>query len=431
MRLQNGSRVCVVGGGPAGSFAAIHLLEQARARGLDIEVLVFEPRDFSSPGGKNCKGCAGILSAGMATALRSCGLALPEPVVQSDLRAYRVYVNQQVTHIEQPNPQRQILSVYRGRQPRLGCLEPAASFDGYVLAQACARGARHVLARVRSVEWDGRPLVQTGQATFPADLLVLATGVNSRSPLAPAFGYQPPQTAPMAQAELARPDGWPEQTVAGFFGGLPQLVFGAMVPKRHYVSVSLLWRGPTQDAFSLFYKAHAQALQPFFPKPPHNVCQCAPRIVVRPAQTYFGDRWVAVGDAAVSRLYKDGIHSAFLTSRTAMQVAVEQGVARRDFQHAYAPVCQRLALDNRFGELMFELGSRAVRSPALAQAFAHCIRTETGRPFEQRTCSRLVWGMLTGDESYRDLFRLALKPAWMLGLGCELLRARLAAPTGA
>ena len=27
--LSDGSRVCIVGGGPAGSFAALHLLDQA------------------------------------------------------------------------------------------------------------------------------------------------------------------------------------------------------------------------------------------------------------------------------------------------------------------------------------------------------------------------------------------------------------------
>ena len=62
-RLSDGSRVCIVGGGPAGCFAALHLLDQAEKQGLRLEVLIFEPRDFNRPGPSGCNRCAGILSS--------------------------------------------------------------------------------------------------------------------------------------------------------------------------------------------------------------------------------------------------------------------------------------------------------------------------------------------------------------------------------
>jgi len=425
IRLQNGSRACIIGGGPAGSFSALHLLKLAQEHGIHLDVLIFEPRDFCAGAGReSCKGCAGILSAGMVRNFSSLGITLPPQVIQAELRAYVVHVYGQVTAIEQPDPQRRILSIYRGTGPRLHQGEPCASFDGYLLSQACERGAQLVPHRARLVEWDQGPVVQTAHEGFRADLVVLASGVNSRPPLSPAFGYQPPATAVMAQEEVPRPENWPDYKVAGFFGQPKGVAFGAIVPKGPYLNVSLLGQEETAaDAVRRFYASQEQALGRFFPSSPQSLCSCTARIAVGPARVYFGDRWVAVGDAAVSRLYKDGIYSAFLTSGAAMRAAVEEGIAREDWRHAYAPFCRRMATDNWYGELLFKLSLLAMQNSLVARACVECIRSEANWPVDRRIFSRLMWGMLTGDEAYRDLFWLALKPRAIIGLSRELIRA--------
>ena len=50
MVLDDGSRIGVVGGGPAGSFFAYFLLTFAERMGLEVEVDIYEPRDFTQPG---------------------------------------------------------------------------------------------------------------------------------------------------------------------------------------------------------------------------------------------------------------------------------------------------------------------------------------------------------------------------------------------
>jgi flavin-dependent dehydrogenase len=422
LRLRNGDRVCIIGGGPAGSSSALHLLRLARQQGIDLEVVIYEPHDFFTPGAThNCKGCAGILSAGALERMANLGLALPPEVVQSELREYEIHVPGQVTVIQQPVAGRKILSVYRGTGPRRHRGEPLASFDGFLLSAAMAAGAQYVRARVRKVTWEGRPVVHLDQTDQPADLLVLATGVNSRSPLDPVFGYQPPKSAVMAQDEILRPHDWPDDRVAGFFGDPPGLLFGALVPKGEYLNVSLLTRGSPAHAVQEFYVAQANSLPHFFPAKPQGVCGCSPRILTEPATAYFGDRWVCVGDAVVSHLYKDGINSAFITAKAAMTSAMGAGIGREDFRRTYRPICDHLAADNRYGALLYAAFSRLLSVPRCASAFADLVRGEAGLSIERQLHARLLWGMLTGAEPYRDLLRLVLKPRGLLAFGRQWL----------
>jgi len=424
LRLRNGDRVVVVGGGPAGSFAALHLLAAARQAGLACQVDIYEPRDFFTPGAsRNCKGCAGVLSAGALQRMASLGLTIPSEVIQSELRVYQLHVAGQMTTIEQPVAGRRILSVYRGAGPRRRTGPPPASFDGFLLGQAIDAGARVIRARVRKVSWEGRPVVHTDGGSDAADLLVLATGVNSRSPLEESFGYRPPSSEVMVQDEIPRPDNWPEDTVVGFFGQPPGLLFGALVPKGEYLNVSLLWRGKGAGVHALqqFYTAHAPILADFFTGEPPSLCGCNPRILTGPAEVYFGDRWVSVGDAAASHLFKDGINSAFLTARAAMTTAVTAGIGREDFRNAYEPVCRSIAVDNRYGAVLYSLTSRLLSRPRMARAFSGAVAAEAGRGFGRQSHARLLWGMLTGDESYASLFRLALAPRGVLAFARQLL----------
>jgi flavin-dependent dehydrogenase len=424
--LQDGGRVCIVGGGPAGSFAALHVLKMACARGLTLDVVIFEPHDpFSLPGPHSCKGCAGIVSSGLVHNLASLGLTVPPDVIQSELHAYVIHMFGQVATVSQPDPARRILSVYRGAGPRRHSGPPLASFDSFLLASACRSGASHVAARVRHVTLeDGRPVVHVDGRSFPADLLVLATGVNSRPPLDDAFGYTAPQTLVMVQDEVVRPPDWPDYKVAGFFGQPTGLVFGAMVPKHDYLNVSLLWPDAGAGAIERFYTAQQDALLHFFPDGPRSLCGCNPRIVVRPAPRYCGARWVAVGDAAVARLYKDGINSAFLTAQAAMRTALERGVGSEDLRAGYGPYVRHVAHDNAYGLALYALSSRALRLPNLAMAWLACMQAETGLPVKRRVQSRIMWGLLTGDESYQALFRLLIQPRGLWRLARRLAVTR-------
>ncbi len=413
LSLSDGDRVCIVGGGPAGSFTALHLLRLARFHGLSLEVTIFEPRDFSMPGPGGCNRCAGILSTRLLDGLERLELELPREVVQAPIRSYAIHIDGDTIPIHQPDPRRRIVSVYRGGGPRLLQSEPLAGFDGFLLNAATERGARHLRGRVLRIAQEDRPVVHLARERFHADLLVLATGVNSRAPLEPSFGYRAPPTAIMAQDEVLRPPGWPDDQVKAFFRRPRGLLFGALTPKGQYVNISLMGRNLKTDAVSDFLEA--QSLSESLPLPQGSLCGCTPRIAVGKARGFYGDRWVAVGDAAVTRLYKDGIGSAFATAERAMQTAFTHGIGKRAWRAGYAPACRRIASDNAYGRMLFGLWDLTVGSPRLLQLWKRAVRLEEREAIERRVHMRVLWGMFTGDEPYRDLMRLSIGPAGLRG----------------
>ncbi len=423
MRLKDGSRVGIVGGGPAGCFAAIQLLNRARESGLRLDVRIFDPRfDTDISGVAACKGCAGIVSANAVQSMESLGLNVAPRVVQETIEEYRVHILGQTIRLPQPQPGRKILSVYRGRGPRTHRGAPIESFDLYLISEAVARGAGYVPERVRSLGWDRGPLVRTDSTSFAADLIVLAAGVNNRPIPELFFNYTPPQTGVMAQDEIRKPAGWPAHTVIAFFGEPKGLIFGALVPKREYLNVSLLGHHMGADPIREFFRAQKEPMAEYFTAPLENCCGCLPRVPLHIAPRYYGDQWVAVGDAAVARLYKDGIYSSFVTAEAAMRTALDQGIDAEAFKTGYEPTARRIAADNRYGDILFAISTAILRNPRLTAAFLYSLRLDETRPAGKKILARLIWGMLTGDESYRLLFRMSFRPRELAELGREIIR---------
>lgn len=401
----------------------MHLLRLGELYDIHLEVLIFEPRDFTRTGPAGCNRCAGILSSRLWKNLDELGLSIPKDVIQADLDSYRVHFNHQSIQLERPDPTRRIISVYRGGGPRMAQPVPERSFDQFLLSQAIQRGAVHVKHRVREVMWDGQPIVKTATDHYPADLLVLAIGINSRSPLELSFGYHPPKTEVMAQDEVIRPVDWKPDEVNAYFKYPSGLGFGAIIPKGRYLNISLLGKGFTPHSIDDFVTAQDLTTELHYSST-SGLCGCTPRIAVGASSHYFGDRWVAVGDAAATRLYKDGIGSAFQTAKSAMSVAMQAGVSHSSFRKHYAPTCRSIARDNNYGFLLFRLWNFVLNSPRFLHVWKAAIQWEMTQPISLRTHNQILWGMFTGDEPYRKLFYMGINPNGLLHLGYGLKSIR-------
>ncbi|HQT97240.1 MAG TPA: hypothetical protein PK416_05085 [Thermodesulfobacteriota bacterium] len=431
LRLKSGSRVAVIGGGPAGSFFSYFLLTMAAQAGLDLVVDVYEPRDFSQPGQSGCNKCGGIIYGSLVQSLAADGISLPSSVVQQGIAGYTFHTDEGSVRINPPSDEKRIASVRRGAGPCGVALSLLASFDGFLLELAEGKGARIVRERVTAAAMiEGRPRVTTKSGRSEEyDLLVGALGVNS--PDLKLFegcgtGYTPPTTTRTHITEILLGDEAIERylgnTMHVFLLDIPRLEFAAIIPKGEYATVCLLGRGIDQEMVdSFFRRPEVMRCFPAGWTPAGTQCRCFPSVTLGGADGLFGDRFVMIGDCCVSRLYKDGIGSAYRTAKAAAQTAFLSGISKRDFHRHYRPVYAGIAVDNRFGKFVFAITNLIKRSPFLRRGVMRMTNGEQAG-FATPRMSSVLWDTFTGNESHQNVFYRTLHPVFMARLFLETVK---------
>ncbi|MBI4338612.1 MAG: hypothetical protein HY680_01520 [Chloroflexi bacterium] len=422
MTLENGSRVAIIGGGPAGSLCAYFLLTFARRMEMDLAVDIFEPRDFGQPGPGGCNMCGGIVSESLVQALAVEGIELPANVVQRGIDSYVLHTDETAVRIDTPLHERRIAAVHRGGGPRDVSEVTFGGIDGHLMALAQELGAKVVRTRVREVDWqEGLPRVSHGKSSQTYDLLVGAFGVNSAGgQLLEQLGFKDkgPTTTKAYITEL----NLGHEVINQYFGSsmhvfllnIPRLDFAAIVPKGEFVTVCLLGRDIDRELVDAFFES--QAVKDCFPpsySPQEGACHCSPRINIREADRPFMDRVVLVGDGGATRLYKDGIGAAYRTAKAAALTAVFSGVSAQDFQKHYLPAYRSIAHDNRYGLVTFAVVHEIKRVRPLIRGTVRMTAREQARSGNTRSMSMVLWDMFTGSSPYRDIFFRTLAPGFV------------------
>lgn len=407
-------RVAVVGGGPAGSSFAIFVLDYAQRAGLHLDVTIFEPRDFTRPGPWGCNMCAGLIPVHMLRHLVEIDVNIPPHVIRNHISQYTLHTAAGQIRLPQPDPEGDVISVYRGNGPRDGpAWAECISLDHFLLETAQARGARVVNERASTVTLSPAA-VATRQGHYTCDLVVLAAGINRSAIHFEGIDIQPPPRSQMAQSEL-----WVgEERVRQILGEsvhivLPthdkRLKFGTLVPKGPCINISLLGEDLPPDSIETFL--HLPQVAQILPAQARAiVCSCRPHIAVGAARPLYADRFVAVGDAGITRLYKNGIGSALRTARRAAFTAVNYGVSEAAFRAHYGPLCREIAWDNQVGRVLFHFAPLYQNHHWFARPQLQTIAHEQALPPAQRLHSRLLWGMFTGAYTYTQLLLMALHP---------------------
>jgi flavin-dependent dehydrogenase len=421
--LDNGSRVAVIGGGPAGSFFTYFLFEMAERIGMELAVDIYEPRDFTKAGPQGCNMCGGIISESLVQLLATEGINLPSSVVQRGIDAYVLHMDVGTVRIEPTHREKRIAAVHRGAGPR-GVVESRwHSFDAHLLGLAKGRGAQVHAARVEGIDRNGgKPRITTKSGTSPGyDLLVGAVGVNTGALKLfeeMGAGYRAPGMTKTYICEL--PLG--ERTIKTYFGNamhmfllnLPRLEFAALIPKGDYVTMVMLGTGIDKTLVEAFFSA--PEVRRCFPpdwSPPPDYCRCSPAINISAAVKPFGDRMVLIGDSGVSRLYKDGIGGAYRTAKAAARTAVFAGVAQEDFRKGYLPVCRSLATDNGIGKIVFGFTRLIQKTTVLRKGLLRMTTAEQESRQWNPRMSDVLWDTFTGSAPYRDVFRRTLHPVFL------------------
>lgn len=434
-RLDSGSRIGVIGGGPAGAFFSYFALLTARRIGRHIDVDIFEPKDFSKSGPAGCNMCGGVVYESLVQSLAGEGIYLPQEVIQRRIDSYVLHTDEGSVRIETPLKEKRIAAVHRGGGPRTFRPENVQSFDAYLLGLARESGARVIAERVKNVGWtDGRRFIETKSGRREIyDLVVAATGVNAtpfgQEDATSAAGPAAPRTtrAHISEFFLTRSilKRYIGSSMHVFLLDIPRLEFAAIIPKSDYVTACLLGEEIDEPLVESFLKSNeVTACMPPLWKPPKDRCHCSPRINVGAAPRSFGDRIVSVGDCATTRLYKDGIGAAYRTGKAAALAAVLRGVTARAFERYYAPVCRRIEADNRIGKTIFAIIRIARNSHRVRRAVSRMVTREQRLTGARRRMSLILWDVFSGGASYRSILRRFLHPAFLGSFLVNLIAAR-------
>ena len=406
---------------------------------MTIGVDIFEPRDFSQQGPPGCNKCGGIIYESLVQSLATDGICLPSSVVQQGISDYTFHTDEGSIRIKPPSDEKRIASVRRGGGPCGATRSLLASFDGFLLTLAEGKGARIIRERVTEVAMvEGRPYVTAKSGLSDHyDLLVVAMGVNS--PDLKLFGgcataYTPPTTtkAHITEILLGKDaiDKHLGDSMHVFLLNIPRLKFAAIIPKGEYATVCLLGKDIDQalvDAF--FRRPEVMSCFPAGWTPDSTRCRCFPSVTLGGAHGAFGDRFVTIGDCFVSRLYKDGIGSAYRTAKAAAQTAFLEGISKRDFNKFYQPLCAAVASDNRFGKAVFTFTTLIKRLPFLRHGVMRMTRDEQGG-FAAPRMSSVLWDTFTGNASFPSIIARTIHPVFLARLfyetimGCVFSRNR-------
>jgi flavin-dependent dehydrogenase len=449
--LRDNATVAIIGGGPAGSFFAIHLLRQARARRRRLRIVVFERRrppprahpDVQCGPYKGCPRCAAGISPRLYDALTELGIVIPENVLQNRIQSISVQGDWKPVYLDVPKDRR-MLSVFRGTLPHGNGLGHA-SFDEFLIDAATDQGAELIGSPVQRVFYDleQHPVLCYNAAgrerTLTADFVAFACGVNERAH--PAAGrltasdlfrmlqpaYVPPRLRKALIVELAAPRDCIELTggrlhyVESSADDL-RLEMCSLLPKDGFVTITLIG-GSVDDAMSnrdnlavirrFVATSRARRILPADSELRIR-CVCNPSIVVGTATMPFAHRAAAIGDMAATRLYKDGILAAHDMARDLAEVIFERGIDSAALATGYGSTVDQFRRDNRYARLIFSLyrwffTSRSW-SRIIYQTFASERKSQYGssRSFEQ-----IFWAVSSGDEDYQQIAWAMIRPATM------------------
>ncbi len=417
--LKDGANIAVIGGGPSGSFFSIFALKMAKMVGKELNITIFEPKDFTKTGPAGCNHCGGVISELLVQTLAVEGINLPDTVVRKGINSYRLHTNYGSVFITTPSFDKTIATVYRGGGPK-DAVTDKESFDHFLLNRAIQEGAVHKPFLIDHIECrEGRPvLFSRKQELMEADLAVGAFGLNSATAKLVEdmkFGYKAPRVLTAAIAEIAMGG----DVVAKHFGNSiqlfllpnPEITFAAMIPKGAYVTLCIL--GSAAGAM------HVNTVNEFLELPAvkkvlpqssdyHVACRCLPKLNVSAPKKAFTDRMVMCGDAGSTRLFKDGLGAAYLMGKAAAKTAVFQGIGERQFAGDYYPAYKRIINDNNYGSLLYAVIGIYRKVGLLTKAMLKVVEKEqAGR--SDKTMSSILWDMFTGNEKYKKIFSHAFK----------------------
>ena len=422
LSLNDGDRVCVVGGGPAGSFYTYFLLEMAERIGLNLHVDIYESQDFFRPGPGGCNMCGGIISESLVQMLAAEGINLPPGIIQRGIESYRLHTDDGSVDIATPLQEKRIGAVHRGGGPRDATETRWGSFDGFLQILAMQKGAFLHQHKVNEIRWDeNKPRLRDENGEWQTyELMAVAVGVNTTA--LELFGkmdigYDPPDLTKTLIREYYLGEDkisqWLGHTMHVYLLEIPNVEFAAIIPKGDYVTLCMLGKDLGNETLHTFLN-NPEVRSVFPPEIDLETgsCRCLPRMNIGGSLRPFADRMVFIGDCGVTRLYKDGIGAAYRMAKAAAATTVFKGINKEVFEKHFWPSCRKILWDNRIGKMVFLVSDLIQKFTPTRRAVTRMVIREQQNGYAP-VMSSVLWDMFTGSASYTDIFMRTCHPVFL------------------
>ncbi|MEE9584587.1 MAG: hypothetical protein V3W51_03820, partial [Candidatus Brocadiales bacterium] len=416
-----------------------------------VSVTIFEWRNFAGPEKRGCNMSVGVLAENLLQKLDCAEIFIPDKCVQTRIDGYHFITQEDRISLCHPVPGHtpRIVTVFRGAGPAGSHFEEDVSFDNFMLTTAMERGADVIHEEVKDVVLPQRPedkatvIYGSDARELRADLVVGAFGINTPTMEMfekMSFGYVPPRTIRtcILEADLDKEFAarkYDTGIIHVFALGVEEIEFASVTPRGDYLTVAIVGKRDISTSQVKQFLEHPASLK-VLPRGPDVLkdcsCICFPRISISTPVQPYSDRLVIIGDAGVSRSYKNGIESAFVVAQLAANTAFMQGVSKEAFKSGYyEPARHIFTRDNFYAKIMFKLFELyATREHKLSKKKGY-VKIRQERWVNQRI-NEALWNLVTGDAPFKEIFKelfsprlqFALLPVTIGAVG-DLLKERL------
>lgn len=403
--LGSGQTAAIIGGGPSGVGCAIALKKFAAARGLEINVVIYEGKDFETQPHYNQ--CVGVLSPPIIRILEiELGIPFPHHLFQREITGYVLHSDNRA--LPMPGHDEPSISVRR------------VTFDSYLLNQAKSQGIEVIHSRVTDIEFspDG-VMIYSETDNRRAEVVVGAFGLDDGT--AKVFErvtrYRQPRFLNSIVTKIH-----PGEDIVANFGNeihafLPsrrEIEFGAVTPKKNHLTINVAGAKVTADSLHNFLDMPEvrKVLPSMITWKPEEISCFKGKFPNCVARNFFGDRYVIVGDAAgLLRPFKGkGVNTGILTGMRAARTILDVGISRRAFEDFNAK-CSDITNDLPYGKLMrfvaVSIANWKILDPIL----------QVGEQSEK--LKQALFDSISAHQTYKNI----LRDFWDLGLFLKIARA--------
>ena len=412
--LAQGSRVVIIGGGPGGSACALALQRKAAELGIKLQITLVEGKQFLDE--KHYNQCVGVLSPPLPSLLEEdLGIPFPLHLCQVEIQGYVLHSSAEQIKLAGDDGDSYALR--------------RVQFDQYMLEMVKDRGINVFPARAVDLEFhDDRVIVYTESLPIEADVVVGAFGLDegSASMFSRHTNYRPPE-AINSLVTKCHPEPDEESNLEGYIHAFllsdPRIEFGAVTPKCTHCTINIAGNSvdsPLMDNFidNPSVRAVLPDVDREHPNGTNDLIYFKGRFPRSLARSYYGDRYVMIGDAAgLVRAFKGkGVTTAVLTGIRAAETILKHGFSRQTFHEHYRTANQDIIQDLPYGRAMrlltifisrFGLLNPVLRAaqttPDLQSALfdavsAHALYREVfAKSLRPRTVGAILKAMLSGS----------------------------------